>query len=92
MSEKTTAKAEDSPVDLSKYTDTDILAIVSQQRPKMVEALCLMIAQGRTDAEILMLSAVAGGSAQAARYTAKCIRAIRSLSEHSHSPDPARSV
>jgi len=66
-------------VDLSKYTDLELLEIASRERPEFVQALCDMADMGWSDDKIERTACDAGGSPQAMRWTRACIRGLRSL-------------
>jgi len=70
----------DSPsLDLSKYSDFDILRIVAEERPEFVDFLSDQIDRGWPDTEIIRIVCEAGGSPQAMRYAQKILRALRNL-------------
>lgn len=68
-----------SAVDLSRYSDLDVLRIVGTERPQFVDIIAGEIDKGRTDEQIIRLVCDSGGSPQVMRYTQKCLRALRRL-------------
>lgn len=67
------------PLDLTAHSDFDVLHIVGNEQPEFIDILAAKIDEGRSDEEIVRLVAMAGGSAQAMRYAAKCCRALRQI-------------
>lgn len=66
-------------LDLSQYSDLDVLRIVGGEKPEFVDILAGQVDRGRTDQEIVRLVCESGGSAQAMRYAKKILRALRNL-------------
>ena len=68
-----------SAVDLSQYSDLEVLRIVGGESPDFVDLLASQIDLGRSDEFILRAVCEAGGSAQAMRYGKKLLTALRNL-------------
>lgn len=73
------AVAKCSAVDLSRFSDLEVLRIVGTERPEFVDIIAGEIDKGRTDEQIIRLACESGGSPQVMRYTQKCLRALRRL-------------
>ena len=73
------AVADGSAVDLSRFSDLEVLRIVGTERPEFVDIIAGEIDKGRTDEQIIRLACDSGGSPQVMRYTQKCLRALRRL-------------
>lgn len=68
-----------SAVDLSRYSDLEVLRVVGSEKPEFVDIIAGEIDKGRTDEQIIRLACESGGSPQVMRYTQKCLRALRRL-------------
>jgi hypothetical protein len=68
-----------SAVDLSQYSDLEVLRIVGAESPDFVDLLASQIDSGRSDEYIIKAVCEAGGSAQAMRYGKKLLTALRNL-------------
>lgn len=67
------------PLNLTAYSDLDVLRVIGEENPAFVDLLADLIDRGMTDTEIIRMAAAANGSGQAMHYVAKCTRALRHI-------------
>lgn len=65
------------PLDLNQYTDEQIVRVVAQETPQLIEILGAAIDRGLSDEAIVRFACESGGSGQAMRYIKKCLGPMR---------------
>lgn len=67
------------PLDLTAYSDRDVLRVLGTEQPEFVDIIADKIDAGWPDEQIVRLVAHAGFSGQGMHYAAKICRALRNL-------------
>ncbi len=67
------------PLDLSQFSDIDVLRIVRKESPEFVDIMDAAIKRGWTDDHTIFIVCDSGGSPQAMRYAKKILNALRSI-------------